>query len=110
MWALFALPPLSSIPFPLKGTCEKYTARTWLKPNVACSNHLRLYCLVRWACHELRNSPKFNSDGKVMKDSEQNSAVNLEIALILSHNWQGEIGIVKMSFHKVEHFQSDDRW
>ena len=45
-----------------------------------------------------------------MKDSEQNSAVNLEIALILSHNWQGEIGIVKMSFHKVEHFQSDDRW
>lgn len=33
-----------------------------------------------------------------MKDgSEKNSAVNLKIALILSYNWHGEIGIVKMS-------------
>lgn len=64
-------------------------------PNLACSDHLRLYGLV---CYDLRNSPKFTSDGKVMKDgSEKNSAVNLKIALILSYNWHGEIGIVKMS-------------
>ena len=65
---------------------------------------------MRLACHELRNSPKFNSDDKAMKDSEDNSVVSLEIALILSHNWHGEIGIVKMSFPKVENFQSDNRW
>ena len=78
--------------------------------NEACSEHLDLYGLVRQACHELRNSPKFNSDGKVMEDSEENSSVNLEIALILRYNWRREIGIVKMSFPKVKHFQFDNRW
>ena len=85
-WALLALPA------PL----------TWPTAKIC------LYGLVRQACHELRNSSKFNSDGKAMKDSEENSSVNLEIALILRHNWQGEIGIVKTSFPKVEHFQSDN--
>lgn len=87
-------------PAPLRFSCVsvervRNTLRAWLKPNLACSDHLRLYGLV---CYDLRNSSKFTSDGKVMKDgSEKNSAVNLKIALILSYNWHGEIGIVKMS-------------
>ena len=90
-WARLAIPRSPEIQFRLSGMCEKYTARTWLKPNLACSDHLRLYGLV---FYELRNSPKFNSDGKVgMKDSEKNPAVTLETALILSYNWHGEIGI-----------------
>jgi len=39
-----------------------------------------------------------------MSISEENSAVNSEIELNQSNNWHREIGNVKMSFPKVEHF------
>jgi len=49
------------------------------------------------------NSPNCNY-GQSMSISEENSAVNSEIELNQSNNWHREIGNVKMSFPKVEHF------
>lgn len=62
---------------------------------MVCSDYL---CFYGFVCYDFRNFFKFILDGKVMKDgSEKNLVVNFKIVLILSYNWYGEIGIVKMS-------------
>jgi len=39
-----------------------------------------------------------------MSISEENSAVHSDLELNQSNNWHGQIGNVKISFSKVEHF------